>query len=244
MSSQSQKPTGSQSRPADRKAAPEKSQRRTALGMFAGAVVVALSIVAALFVVSGPGGSTLPEVQAAAELPPDIPVNGRTIGNPDAPVKVVEWGDYQCPPCGIFAREVEPQLVSEYVATGKVHFEFRDLAFLGDESIQAAQAAGCALDQGKYWPFHDTVYANQVGENAGAFSKDRLQQIAQKANLDINAFNSCVDAQTHKDEVAAMAAEANGAGINSTPTILVNGQRVNYQGYGSLKTAIDAALKK
>ena len=235
MSSQSQKPTGSQSRRADQKAAPEKSHRRTALGMFAGAVVVALSIVAALFVVSGPGGSTLPEVQAAAELPPDIPVNGRTIGNPDAPVKVVEWGDYQCPPCGIFARELDPQLVSEYVATGKVHFEFRDLAFLGDESIQAAQAAGCALDQGKYWPFHDTVYANQVGENAGAFSKERLH---------INAFNSCVDAQTHKDEVAAMAAEANGAGINSTPTILVNGQRVNYQGYGSLKTAIDAALKK
>lgn len=144
----------------------------------------------------------------------------------------------------MFAREVEPQLISEYVATGKVLLEFRDLAFLGDESTQAAQAAGCALDQGKFWPFHDTVYANQVTENSGAFSKDRLQQIAQKANLDMTAFNSCVDAQTHKDDVAAMAAEANKAGITSTPTILLNGQRVNVQGYGSLKTAIDAALKK
>jgi protein-disulfide isomerase len=125
-----------------------------------------------------------------------------------------------------------------------VLFEFRDLAFLGDESTQAAQAAGCALDQGKFWPFHDTVYANQVAENSGAFSKDRLQQMAQKANLDINVFNSCIDAQTHKNDVAAMVAEANKAGINSTPTFLVDGQKINYQGYDSLKAAIDAALKK
>lgn len=212
--------------------------------MFAGAMVVALSIVAALFVVSGPSGSGLPPVQAAAELPTDIPVNGRTIGDPNAPVKVVEWGDYQCPPCGIFAREVEPQLISEYVATGKVLFEFRDLAFLGDESVQAAEAAGCALDQGKYWPFHDTVYANQVGENAGAFSKERLQQIAQRSNLNLASYNSCVDARTHKANVAAMAAEADKAGIQSTPTFLVNGERIEYQGYATLKAAIDAALKK
>ena len=139
---------------------------------------------------------------------------------------------------------MEPQFINDYVATGKVLFEFRDLAFLGDESTQAAQAAGCALDQGKFWPFHDTVYANQVAENSGAFSKGRLQQMAQKANLDINVFNSCIDAQTHKNDVAAMVAEANKAGINSTPTFLVDGQKINYQGYDSLKAAIDAALKK
>jgi protein-disulfide isomerase len=139
---------------------------------------------------------------------------------------------------------VEPQFINDYVATGKVLFEFRDLAFLGDESTQAAQAAGCALDQGKFWPFRDTLYANQVTEDSGAFSKDRLQQMAQNANLDINVFKSCVDAQTHKDDVTAMAAEANSAGINSTPTILVDGQKINYQGYDSLKAAIDAALKK
>ena len=139
---------------------------------------------------------------------------------------------------------MEPQFINDYVATGKVLFEFRDLAFLGDESTQAAQAAGCALDQGKFWPFHGTVYANQVAENSGAFSKGRLQQMAQKANLDINVFNSCIDAQTHKNDVAAMVAEANKAGINSTPTFLVDGQKINYQGYDSLKAAIDAALKK
>ena len=139
---------------------------------------------------------------------------------------------------------MEPQFINDYVATGKVLFEFRDLAFLGDESTQAAQAAGCALDQGKFWPFHETLYANQVTENSGAFSKDRLQQMAQNANLDINVFKSCVDAQTHKNDVAAMATEANSAGINSTPTILVDGRKINYQGYDSLKAAIDAALKK
>lgn len=243
MSHQSQKPAGSQSRRAERKAAAEKSKRRSVLGMFAGAIVVALAIVATLFVVSGPGGSSLPPVQAAAP-PPDVPVNGRTIGNPDAPVKVVEWGDYQCPGCGVFSREVQPQLIGEYVASGKVLFEFRDKAFLGEESIQAAQAAACAADQEKFWLFHDTIFANQSGENLGAFSKDRLREIAQKANLDINAFNSCVDAETHKEDVAAMNAEASKAGINSTPSVLVDGQRINFQGYSSLKAAIDAALQK
>ncbi len=94
MSSQSQKSTGSQSRRAERKAAAEKSKRRNTLSMFAGAIIVALAIVATLFVINRPG-STLPPVKAAAELPPDVPTNGRTMGDPNAPVKIVEWGDYQ-----------------------------------------------------------------------------------------------------------------------------------------------------
>lgn len=94
MSSQSQKPAGSQSRRAERKAAAKKSKRRNALSMFAGALIVALSIVVTLFVITRPG-SSLPAVKAAAELPPDVPVNGRTLGDPGAPVKIVEWGDYQ-----------------------------------------------------------------------------------------------------------------------------------------------------
>ena len=95
MGSQSQKSARSPSRPAERKAAVEKAQRRNRLGMFAGAIIVAVSIVATLFIVSRPGQSGLPPVKAAAEVNADIPENGRTMGNPGTPVKVVEWGDYQ-----------------------------------------------------------------------------------------------------------------------------------------------------
>ena len=93
---------------------------------------------------------------------------------------------------------MEPQLVNDYVATGKVLFEFKDLAFLGDESIQAAQAADCALDQGKFWPYHDTLYANQHGENQGSFTTERLKAIAQTVGLNMSTFDHCLESQAHK----------------------------------------------
>jgi sugar phosphate permease len=95
MSSQSQKSARSPSRHAERKAAAEKAQRRNRLGMFAGAIIVAASIVATLFIVSRPSQTGLPPVKAATEAYANVPENGRTMGNPGAPVKVVEWGDYQ-----------------------------------------------------------------------------------------------------------------------------------------------------
>jgi protein-disulfide isomerase len=134
---------------------------------------------------------------------------------------------------------VEPQLVNDYVATGKVLFEFKDLAFLGDESIQAAQAADCALDQGKFWPYHDTLYANQHGENQGSFTTERLKAIAQTVGLNMSMFDHCLES-----DVLTMKGEASNAGIHQSPTLVVNGTVITYQGYGSLKAAIDADLKK
>lgn len=126
--------------------------------------------------------------------------------------------------------------------TGKVTFEYRDYAFLGEESTRAAEAAACAADQGEYWRFHESIYLNQVGENEGAFSDRRLKQIAERIGLDMDQFNDCFDDREHQDEIEAMAAEAQANGISSTPSILVNGERIEAFDYESLKAAVEAAL--
>ena len=137
---------------------------------------------------------------------------------------------------------MEPQLVSDYVATGKVRFEFRDFPFLSAQSVPAAEAAACAADQAKFWPFHDTLFKNQSA--ADAFSNARLKEMAKLLGLDTAAFNRCLDGGEKTQEVQQSLADAKAQGINSTPTIFVNGTEVPWQGWDPLKQAIDAALAK
>lgn len=126
--------------------------------------------------------------------------------------------------------------------SGKVRFEYRDLAFLGEESVQAAEAAACAADQGAFWRYHNTLFANQEGENQGAFSGDRLERMAEAIDLEMNAFTSCVDRRAHQEEVAAMTTEAHESGVAQTPTLVVDGRAMPFRGYDDLAAAIEAAL--
>jgi protein-disulfide isomerase len=184
------------------------------------------------------------DIVAAEPLPASIPLDGMTMGEADAPVQIVEWGDFQCPACGILARSIEPQLVSEYIAPGTASFEFRNFAFLGPESQRAAAAAVCADKQSAFWPFHDTLYVNQHGENQGAFSDERLRAVAEKLDLDTTAFNTCLDDTATADVVAASTAGGREQGVNATPWLTVNGTRVeNWQDWATLSAAIDAAAK-
>jgi protein-disulfide isomerase len=138
---------------------------------------------------------------------------------------------------------VEPQIVENYVKTGKVKFVYRDLTVIGPESDAAAAAAACAEDQGKFWAFHDTAYANHGGENTGAYSKDRLQKMAEVVGLDMDKFNTCISKNPHKQELADAEAEAVKAGINVTPSFQINGKLVQNGNYQHFQEAIDAALK-
>ncbi len=182
------------------------------------------------------------QVSIAPPLPKSIPTNGHTMGVPTAPVKVVEWADYQCPFCGAFARTVQPELVKAYVATGKICFEYQDFAFLGPESVLAAEAADCALDQGNFWQYHDSLFANQGAENSGAFSPERLDEIAARMGLDSSQFSQCLTNGSHREEVLALRQAGIEHGIHATPSLIVNGQKIAYQGWDSLQYAIDAAL--
>jgi protein-disulfide isomerase len=132
--------------------------------------------------------------------------------------------------------------VSDYVETGKVRFEFRDYAFRSEQAVRAAEAAACASDQGQFWAFHDTLFMNQTA--ADAFSDPRLKEMARSLGLDTAAFNRCLDGGEKRQEVEDSLAAGKSQGVDSTPSVFVNGANVPWEGWESLKQAIDAELAK
>ena len=116
------------------------------------------------------------------------------------------------------------QLKEVYAESGLVRFEYKDLAFLGPESVAAAEAAACADEQGAFWPYHDTIYANQRGENQGAFSDNALKAFAAAIQLDQAEFDRCYDGGRYTSAVRSSTAAAQNLGIRSTPTVVFNGE--------------------
>jgi len=181
---------------------------------------------------------------------PGTPVNVTVgnlpaLGNKDAKVKVIEFADFQCPFCSQWFKNVEPNLISDYVKTGKIAFYWRDYPFLGQESNFAASAARCANEQGKFWDFHDYLYNHQGQENSGTFSKDNLKKFAADMGLNTDQFNSCLDADKYSKDAQTDLSDGQKAGVNGTPTVFVNGIAiVGAQPYAAFKSAIDSALAK
>ena len=229
---------------ARRKAEAEQAARRRQMLWVVGAVAVALIVAAGLIFVNRPRDAGAPIV-AAEPIPASIALTGLTMGESNAPLNVVEWGDYQCPGCGIFGREIFPQMIDEYVEPGLMSFEYKPFSFLGEESFRAAEAALCAEDQGAFWPYHETLFQNQHGENLNAFSNERLKQIAVSLDLDTAAFNSCLDSGQKRADVDASAADARANGITSTPSVIVNGALLqNWQDWDQVKAFLDAELDR
>ena len=122
---------------------------------------------------------------------------------------------------------VLPLVEEEFVSTGQVKVQMRPIAILGGESDLAAQAAECANDQGRFWDFHDILYANQIGEhNSGMFSDENLKRFAEALELDMAAFDSCLDSGKYASKVREDTEAARQMGISTVPTIFVNGQLV------------------
>ena len=165
-------------------------------------------------------------------------------GDPNAPVTIIEFADFQCPYCGQFFTETESQIDKAYIKGGKVRFAFFNFAFLGPESNWAAEAAECAADQNKFWEYHDKLYGSQSGENEGAFNKDNLKKFAEDLGLDTSAFNECFDAGKYTQLVQDQSSPASSIGVRSTPTFLINGQAiVGAQPFEIFQQTIDSLLK-
>lgn len=144
-------------------------------------------------------------------------------GDPDAPIAVIEFSDFQCPFCGQWAGNTGKQINEEYVESGEVRIGYVHFAFLGPESQWAAEASECAAEQDMFWEFHDHLFANQNGENRGAFNKDILKGFAAQLGLNTTAFNACMDAERYAATVQNETAWAQSVGVQSTPTFVVNG---------------------
>ena len=168
-----------------------------------------------------------------------------TMGDPSAPVKVIEFADFQCPYCMRFSQQTEPQIVEQYVITGKVFFEYHSVGdFLGEESGAAAQAAYCAGDQGRFWQYHDTLFSHWTGENVGDFANDKLLQYAASLGLDKGLFSDCLNGGKYAARVQQDATDAKSAGVRATPSFLINGKLLEGAlPFTDFQKAIEAALQ-
>jgi protein-disulfide isomerase len=224
-----------------------KRQRQQRTTMIIVVVIAALAIAGLLIYPSvksalTPVGSI---VLITPEPRPDA--NFNSMGNPNAPVKIEEFSDFQCPYCKRFTDETEKQIVDTYVATGKVYFTYIPFgpggSFIGPESVAAAEAAFCAGDQNKFWEYHDILFANQTGENVGDFTDKRLMAFAEALKLNMTEFNSCYNSHKYSDKVQQGLVEGQQKGIGGTPSFLVDGTKLEGAlPFSDFQTAIDAAL--
>jgi protein-disulfide isomerase len=154
-------------------------------------------------------------------------MDGEVLGRADAPVLLEVYADFQCPVCARWDREQLGKLKTQLVDAGILRIQARDIAFLGggafDESLELATGARCAAEQNRYWPFHDLIYWNQGRENRGDHDAGFIAAVADRAGLDRTAWDACVARQDGRDAVKAATATALARGINSTPTVALNG---------------------
>ncbi|MCL6641702.1 MAG: DsbA family protein [Candidatus Bipolaricaulota bacterium] len=221
-----QKPT----KPAKKPAVPWYRQPML-LGIAVGGVVI-VGLIVLTVVLSRPGESFQVTRPVGSDFLPEM-------GDPNAPVTVYEYADFQCPACEVFARQYKPRIEKAYIKTGRVRLVFRNFAFLGQESLWAAEATYCAAEQGGFWAYHDKLFANQRGENRGAFSKPNLVRFARELGLKAEDFQICLDSGRYREKVQDDIREGQQRGVNYTPSFIVNGELIRGVDYLGLREAIE-----
>ena len=157
-------------------------------------------------------------------------------------VTLEEFGDFQCSHCAQFALGMGRQLKKDFVSKGRIHFVFRHFPFIGEESFRAAEATECASDQDKFWEYHDTVFENWKGVNQGAYSDDNLKGFATRLQLDRDAFDSCLDSGKYRGKVEEDLHLGERLGVNSTPSLFLQGRRIQAADYNELAQLIESAI--
>lgn len=185
-------------------------------------------------------------VAAGKEL--ELSSDDVVLGDLNALVTIVEYGDFQCPFCGRFYSLTENQIKENYVKSNKVKFIYRHFAFLGPESQEAANASECAKDQGKFWAYHDSLYDAEIRdgeEHNGNLNRDLFLSLAKGLGLNENSFTACLDSGKYSEKVKKDYAGAQALGVRATPTIFVNDKKVEGAlPYEQFKLLIDQELSK
>lgn len=243
---------------------PNKNQTQ-----IAGAIIIAGVIIAGAILLKGNSSPIAVNTNNGVPVTSLAPVgkDDRVLGNPQAKVTLILYEDFQCPFCGAvsglafdtdaikYLKNIDPNwapfmpTVNDYAKNGKILYVYRDWAFLGPESVQSAEAARCAGDQGKFWEYHDYLYGHQNGENKGAFSDPNLKAFAKTLGLNTALFNSCLDTNKYAQAVTDSKAEGINAGVTGTPKgfILKDGKIVSTingaESLSTVKQKLDSALK-
>lgn len=145
------------------------------------------------------------------------------LGSETARITLVEFGDYQCFYCNRFFHTTEDAIVKNYVETGKVKMIFKDFTIIGQDSINAAHAAHCAQEEGKFWEFHDILYNNWTGENNGWASPTNISGFAKKLGLNEEDFSSCMTESRYISIIKASNSDAQTLGLTGTPGFFIIG---------------------
>jgi protein-disulfide isomerase len=165
-------------------------------------------------------------------------------GPADAKVVVTEYGDFQCPACKTFATDITPKIKADFVDKSLVRFAFRQMAFIGDESILAAEASECANEQGHFWDYYEKLYQNQGGENVGTFTNTSLGSYAQELKLDMTKFNVCLSTHKYRAKVQRETNDGQNKGVYQTPSVLINDKLADWGGdYAKLQELIQQAVQ-
>lgn len=175
-----------------------------------------------------------------------------TKGDQNAKGTVIQYSDFLCPSCSLLSIQTMPKIEQKYINTGKVKFEFRPMAFIAEGSKIAGMGAYCAVDQNKFWEYHDNVYkysANKIFNEKMDPTKDVIltndivKSIANQSGLNSDNFNYCLDSGKHLSDITSSTEDANKNGIKSTPTVLVNGKTINgVPSYESIDSLLKATL--
>lgn len=207
-------------------------------------VVVGVLVIAAIAGIAiqssrntSPAGSARPAgVTAAGAIP---------VGPAGAPVTVDVYEDFQCPYCELFESKSGPAL-AELVSAGTAQANYHVLSFIGPDSVRAANAAGCAADQGKFPAYHQVLFANQPPENTGGYKNADLIRFGQQVGLTDDAFSKCVQSGRYNGWVADVQETASKANITQTPTVKINGRQVDapvLEDPAQFRAAVEAARK-
>ncbi len=173
-----------------------------------------------------------------------LPNNVPYLGNPKAKVTVIEYADYRCPFCEQYFKTVMPDIQAKYIDTGKIKFVYQDVAFLGPDSLTAGQGAYCATEQGKFWQFHDYMFAHQGDESTTWANAANEKTMAASMGLDVAAFSTCLDSGKYAKQVTDDTITAQKYGVDGTPTTFINGMPIKgAQDPKVFEQAIEDALK-
>ena len=196
-----------------------------------GAIIASITIVV---VILGTNGSfseqglliePAPKIEqiGATEITMDTFVsNGSpTLGNENAPITLVEFGDYQCHYCNVFFESIEDDIIKNYVETGKVKMIFKDYNIIGQDSVNASHGAHCSNEQGLFWEYHDTLYSNWTGENNGWASPRNLTVFAEEINADMDKWTQCMNEKSHSITINEINNDARTLELTGTPAFFV-----------------------